>query len=419
MRHTVEIALHDLRVFFLDRGNLIGLLVVPVILAVAVGLFSGGTPDPRLRVDVIDLDNSPLSAQFLATLRQANPNLVLCPADNNAEDFCRLGDADSFDLAWATARVQDSTTLAVIAVPAGFEAAVRSFEPVELVYLAKQDFSAAGLIRPAVETAVLRTNGAAVASRVGTGVAMELGLAGVEAADEEALAQALYDRAAALWEANRSGVSFELSTQASVGTPESSEPDGLGQSVPGMGSMFVMFTVLGGMAGLIVERRQWTLQRLASMPISRAQLLGGKILGRFTLGMIQYVVVFTVGVVTGLNFGRDPLAIVLTMVSFTLAMTALSFALGTRLDNEFQAGSLSTLLALTLAPLGGAWWPLEVMPPFMRTLGHISPVAWAMDAYQVLMFQNGDLRAVLLPLSVLLGMTIVFFVIGVRRFRYT
>ncbi len=155
------------------------------------------------------------------------------------------------------------------------------------------------------------------------------------------------------------------------------------------------------------------------MPISRAQLLGGKILGRFTLGMIQYVVVFTVGVVTGLNFGRDPLAIVLTMVSFTLAMTALSFALGTRLDNEFQAGSLSTLLALTLAPLGGAWWPLEVMPPFMRTLGHISPVAWAMDAYQVLMFQNGDLRAVLLPLSVLLGMTIVFFVIGVRRFRYT
>ncbi len=416
MRSVIQIAWHDLRVFFLDRGNAIGLIVVPVILAVVVGAFSGGSPDPRLRVDVIDLDNSPLSTQFLTTLRQANPNLVLCPVDNDPEDFCRLGEAAAFDLAWASARVQDSTTLAMIAVPADFGAKVRRFEPIEVVYLANQDFSAPGFIRQTVETAVLRTNAAAVASRVGTEVVAELELAGPEG--EEALARSLYDRATALWEENPSKVTFQLSAQASVGTPESSEPDGLGQSVPGMGSMFVMFTVLGGMAGLIVERRQWTLQRLASMPISRSQLLGGKILGRFTLGMIQYGVVFAVGVVTGLNFGRDPLALVLTMLTFTLSVTALSFALGTRLDNEFQAGSLSTLLGLTLAPLGGAWWPLEVMPPFMRTLGHISPVAWAMDAYKSLMFQNGDLSTVWLPLTVLLGMTIISFAIGVRRFRY-
>jgi len=44
-----------------------------------------------------------------------------------------------------------------------------------------------------------------------------------------------------------------------------------------------------------------------------------------------------------------------------------------------------------LAALGGAWWSLEVVPEWMRTVGHISPVAWAMDGYTSLFFENGDI----------------------------
>ncbi|MCA9910101.1 MAG: ABC transporter permease, partial [Anaerolineae bacterium] len=71
----------------------------------------------------------------------------------------------------------------------------------------------------------------------------------------------------------------------------------------------------------------------------------------------------------------------------------------------------------TLAPLGGAWWPLEIVPDWMRTIGHISPVAWAMDSYSSLIFHGGGLADVLLPLGVLAALTIVFFLLGVVRFR--
>jgi ABC-2 type transport system permease protein len=193
---------------------------------------------------------------------------------------------------------------------------------------------------------------------------------------------------------------------------------GFGQSVPGMGSMFVMFTVFGALFILIRERKNWTLQRLVMMPVARWQILSGKILMWFVTGMIQFSVVFLIGLALRVNFGDQPLALVVVMVLFTLCMTALAFAVSTFLKTEQQANSISLLLALTLAPLGGAWWPLDIVPDFMRVIGHVTPVAWTMDAFQMLIFEQGTLLTILPNLAILAGFTAVFFVIAVRRFRY-
>ena len=91
---------------------------------------------------------------------------------------------------------------------------------------------------------------------------------------------------------------------------------------------------------------------------------------------------------------------------------------GPLLRNEVQANGVALLLSITLAPLGGAWWPMEIVPEFMRIAGHVSPVAWAMDSFRVLIFESGSLPDVLLPLGVLLGLGLFFFGFGIRRFRY-
>ena len=135
--------------------------------------------------------------------------------------------------------------------------------------------------------------------------------------------------------------------------------------------MFVLFTILGGMAVLIRERQQWTLQRLVVMPVSRAEILGGKILAYFTLGLIQFAVVFLIGFGFGLDYGSNWIGIILIAISFSLAATALTFMLATLLRTEGQAGQLTTLLGLSLAALGGAWWPLDIVPDFMKTIGHL------------------------------------------------
>jgi ABC-2 type transport system permease protein len=378
-----------------------------IILGVAIPSSDGPNLVP---VDVIDHDQGPASGLFIQSLRQANPNLLLCPMDNTADDPCDMNEAETIDAALSMIRLEEADTLALIEIPDDFTARVSELEPVAIRFVAVEDLTASQFIQQAVNSALTQTNGALTASRIGIRFAAQVDAGAI---DDTALAQSLRDRAAEIWAKDLIAVNFELTQSSSSGSVS-----GFGQSIPGIGSMFVLFAVLGGMALMIEDKRQWTLQRLASMPVTRSQLLGGKILGRFTLGMLQYLIIFAIGVIVGQSFGRDPLALVLIMLAFALCVTALSFALGSFVKDETQAAGLTNLLGVSLAALGGAWWSLEVVPELMRTVGHISPVAWAMDAYTSLIFENGDLGTVYPSILILLGAAAVFFVFGVRRFRY-
>ncbi|MEZ4559323.1 MAG: hypothetical protein R2854_23290 [Caldilineaceae bacterium] len=90
--------------------------------------------------------------------------------------------------------------------------------------------------------------------------------------------------------------------------------DSFTQSVPGMGSMFVMFTVMAGW-------RCWSRTaavdaaaagRHAAAP--RAEFSAAPDLAYFTLGMIQYQIIFGVGWALGTNFGPRPARSLAVMV---------------------------------------------------------------------------------------------------------
>jgi ABC-2 type transport system permease protein len=411
MRTFLDIALNDLRIFFSNRGNLIWLVGVPVGMTIILGVAIPSDDGPSLvPVDLIDHDQGAASALFIQNLRLANPNLLLCPMDNTEDDPCDMNEVPTLDTALSRLRLEETDTLALIEIPGDFSARISELESVAVRFVAVEDLTAPQFIRQAVETALTQTNGALAASRIGTQLASQVE---AEAIDDAVLAKSLRDRAAEIWAEDLIAVTYDLTQSNSSGSV-----GGFGQSIPGIGSMFVLFAVLGGMALMIEDKRQWTLQRLASMPVTRTQLLGGKILGRFTLGMMQYLIIFAIGVIVGQSFGRDLLALVLIMLAFALCATALSFALGSFVNDETQAAGLTNLLGISLAALGGAWWPLEIVPELMQTVGHISPVAWAMDGYTALIFENGDLGTVFPSIAVLLSAAVVFFILGVRRFRY-
>ena len=182
--------------------------------------------------------------------------------------------------------------------------------------------------------------------------------------------------------------------------------------------MYVMFTVFGGIVLIQRERQRGTLQRLAVFPLTRGQILGGKILTYLTLGMLQYLLVFAVGLVVGLDFGPTPWLVLPVMVAFVLCCTALTFAIAPSLQSERQASVVTQLTSLTFASLGGAWWPLEIVPEFMQLIGHLSPVAWAMDAFRDLLFYGGGLLDIAPEVAVLLGAAALLFAVGIWRFRY-
>ena len=387
-------------------------------IGIANGAGSGAPTRARLIIDVINRDSGAISQQFLSDLQAANPNFVLCPQDNNDNDVCQLNGAP-FDAALAETRLKDQTSLALLDIPANFSDDINAGKDVSIIYRSNEDATAPSYILQAVQAETQRLGGALIAAQVGTNAVADFPpLSFTDDADKAAFTDAIRQNASTIWAQNPAQVEYTVA-QPTQTTTQNSGAAGFSQSMPGIGTMYAMFIIFPAAAAIIHERKTWTLQRLAVMPISRAQILGGKLLARFATGMFEYALMFGFGFLLGVRYGNDPLAILLLMVTFMLAVTALTLALTTLLHNEGQARGIGLFLTLTLAPLGGAWWPLDIVPQFMRTIGHISPVAWVMDGFRSVIFFGGGLGTVIVPLLVLLAMAVVFFAIGVARFKFT
>jgi ABC-2 type transport system permease protein len=416
-----DIALNDLRVIFRERGIWLNIIVIPIALAVLVGLANGAgagqqpTP-PTVIVDVIDQDGSPTSAALLDAVRAANPTLALCPFDNDDADRCRLDDA-ALDEALSEARLRGQRALALLIIPPGFGAQVAAGTPVSLIYRSNENAFAPTFIRQAVDAAAQQVGGAAAAERVGLAVADNFGgLVFRDDADRTAFGANIRESAAESWAADLVTVDYQL-TVFDAQQEIADSGGGFAQSFPGMATMYVMFAVFPAASAFILERKQWTMQRLATMPVTRAQILGGKMLARFLLGMLQYVIMFAAGFALGTRYGNDIVALALLMTLFVLAITALTLALTTLLRSDMQAQGVTLFLSIVMAPLGGAWWPLEIMPDFMQAAARITPVAWVMEGYRSLIFEGGSLAMIVPSLAVLGAMAALLFAFGVSRFK--
>lgn len=184
-----------------------------------------------------------------------------------------------------------------------------------------------------------------------------------------------------------------------------------------------MFLILAGAGTLVQERRLWTLQRLAAAPVTNADIIGGKLLARFTLGMFQFAVAFGVGLILGqvldVSFGNNPIALIIVMAAFSICVSTFTLLMATIVTSQEQAASLVTLVTLVLAPIGGAWWSLdlEFIPEFMRTISNISPFKWVIEGFRNVIALDQGFSGIVVPCIVLLGSAAVFFVFAVRRFK--
>jgi ABC-type multidrug transport system permease subunit len=197
-------------------------------------------------------------------------------------------------------------------------------------------------------------------------------------------------------------------------------PTGFQQAVPGMLVMFTLLVLLTSSGTMLVqERTQGLLRRLASAPISRAEVLAGKWQGRMVLAAVQVTVALAFGTfLFKMDWGPDVAMIILVLAAWAGFCASAGLWLGTVATTEAQAGGLGVLAANLLAALGGCWWPIEVTPEWMQALQKAIPTGWTMDAlHKLISFQAGAM-SVIPNVLLLVVAAIVFGVLAARRFRY-
>jgi ABC-2 type transport system permease protein len=167
------------------------------------------------------------------------------------------------------------------------------------------------------------------------------------------------------------------------------------------------------------ERQQGTLRRLLTTPASKATFLLGTISGQVAMALVQMLLLVGFAIlVMKLNWGREPLALFVILLASALAAAAFGTTMGTFIKTESQASGLSIMFGMIFALMGGCWYPLELFPPAIQNAVKILPTTWAMQGMLDLVLRGGGLVDILPEAGVLLGFALIFFSVGVLRFKY-
>jgi ABC-2 type transport system permease protein len=192
--------------------------------------------------------------------------------------------------------------------------------------------------------------------------------------------------------------------------------DLLAYFAPGMALMFLMYTVSYGGRSILAERSQGTLPRLMVSPTHAAQVLGGKVLGIFFMGVAQVgILILASAVLFQVKWG-DPLGIVVLILAAVFGAAGWGMLITAFARTPAQVGSIGSAVMLIFGILGGSFVNLEQMPAFLRTFSKITPNAWGLDGFTTLAL-GGTLKNLTEPITALLIMGAALFGIAVVLFN--
>jgi len=372
-RRILAVAAKDIKILLRDRQAFAMLLAMPIMLIVILSLALQSTFEQAplaFDLPVIDYDGSAQSQRLTELLQETDGVTVLSrPATSEAN---------------LREQVRDGEHLAALIIPTGFAESIDDGGMAELSVLIDPEEGASGGVASAV---VDRASRQLIADSADTAAASE-------------------------------GPSISVVTEGAT-SGGSREPDVYEQNVPGFAILAGFFMTMFVAGSILAEKFLGTFRRLMATPVTRSQVLLGKVLGSFAVGFVQMMLLFAFGyVVFGLSLGSQPLGIVLVTLGVVSAATGLGVLIAGFARTDQQATAFGTLIVLSMAALGGSMVPRFIMPDTMQTIGLITPHAWAIDGYHEIIVRNEGLLSVVPHTAALLGFAAIFFSIGAWRFSY-
>lgn len=360
------IARDDTRLTLRDGSAIFWIFIAPFLWVFFFGMVNRGASPGQVKVGltVLQQDTSAEAEQFLSLLQGQNFTLTIVKPGE-------------------TAPSGDDAPSRTLTIPAGFGEAIRARRKITLDLSEREGANPDGTFaaQVALHKAIVRYLAGEALGELPPG--------------EDAV------RVKASW--------------ASTAAP----PTGYYQTIPGNLVMFILIAAMTyGAAHLASEKTNGMLRRLEASPLTRAEILAGKLVGRALVAMVQVgVFVLMAALIFRISWGGSLIGLVLMLLALILCAASLGLLGGAVFRTPQAASGFGIVLVLAMSALGGCWWPAEVMPRWMQRAGHVFPTAWAMDGLHELLSWGGGLADVLLPAGVLLLYGLAAAMVGVRRLK--
>jgi ABC-2 type transport system permease protein len=397
MKKILAIAWKDAILRFASKSEWLFFIILPITFTF---LIAGGVPsgndDNRIRLLVVDEAQTTISEQILGELE--NSTAV------RAEVVSRDEAQSQFD---------ERRASVVFIIPAGIDIESLQNGSAQVELLQQPNNLNATIAERAVLTAIRRVSSSVSAAQNAVN-AREAKQPFASDAEKQTYFENSLEMAQSI-----QADAPERVTVIEGATPDRVDFDPRTNTSAGQLITWVFIPLFGISALFASERQGGTLRRLLTTPSRKATFLLGTISGQVGMALIQMFLLVGFGIFAmKLNWGREPLALFVILFASALAAAAFGTTMGTFIKTEGQASGLSIMFGMLFAMLGGCMYPLELFPPAIQNAVKILPTTWAMQGMLDLGLRGGGLMDVLPEAGVLLGFAVIFFSVGVWRFRY-
>lgn len=191
--------------------------------------------------------------------------------------------------------------------------------------------------------------------------------------------------------------------------------DSTKHSIVGFALFFAMFTIIFGIADILLDKQYHTWDRLMVSPISKVSILSGNLLMTWLVGFFQVSIIFILSrYLFGVDWSGQMIHLMFIVAAFVFCVTALGMLLSNFLKTMGQLSAISPILITGTAMIGGCFWPLEIVTfkPLLF-LANFTPQKWAITGIERIAVYGYGLESVMLNILVLVGMGIVYLSLGI------
>jgi ABC-2 type transport system permease protein len=190
--------------------------------------------------------------------------------------------------------------------------------------------------------------------------------------------------------------------------------------VPGLLAFTIMQLSIAGSGYNIVEyRRKGILKRLFVTPLTPQAFIGGLVLSRSLICLIQLGVLMLIAVygfdVSIIGSALDLGVVVLLGIALFLSV---GFCMGSIAKTQQAIMAIGNLVTFPQMFLSGIFYPIDILPEWIQPIAHILPLSFLADAVREIVVNGAGLGDLLSNLAGLVAWSIVALLAAIRLFAW-
>ncbi|WP_300385902.1 ABC transporter permease [Clostridium sp.] len=182
-----------------------------------------------------------------------------------------------------------------------------------------------------------------------------------------------------------------------------------GKTAAAMGFIVLnmLFSATSATNIILKDKEKNVFTRLFTTPLSRFSYIIQNLIAFLVITFTQITLYFLMfKFIFKFNLGDNPLSIYLLFLIFGIFTISLGVFITTHSKDLRVSGTITTLIILPFAMLGGCFWPREIMPKFLKDISEFIPTTWINTATSNILY-GGSLNESTGTITLLVGISII------------